>query len=55
MAEKTDQDRAMERAVRAAAFAHAANKDARAENGITGRVDFMLDQMLKAKDGKKTE
>lgn len=41
-------------AVRAVLFKRAAEKDRRAENGITGRVDFMLDQMNEDKRAGNT-
>jgi|HubBroStandDraft_2_1064218.scaffolds.fasta_scaffold54546_3 hypothetical protein len=46
----TDQEK---RALRKAAFVHAASKDRRREGGASGRVDFMLDQQNGEKKKKK--
>ncbi len=54
MAKKqSDAGKAEETAFRNAALAHARRKDLRAENGITNRMDHLLDEMNKNKKGGK--
>ena len=50
---QSDADKAEERAFRDAALAHARRKDLRAENGITNRMDHLLDEMNEKKKGGK--
>ena len=49
-AEEIKEMRKVPRAVRAAAFEHAREKDRRGDNGITNRTDMMLDEMLAEQD-----